>query len=58
VLATASNVKKPIDFSELRTDLQCFSKSQVDKQTVKTSILYNRKTLQGKTLADLAVNLN
>jgi len=34
VLATAGNVKNPTGFSELRTDLQCFSKSQVDKQTV------------------------
>jgi len=36
VLATAGNVKKPIGFSELRTDLQCFSKSQDDKQTAQS----------------------
>jgi len=58
VLATSGNVKKPTGFSELRTDLQCFSKSQVDKQTAKNFNFVQSQKLQGKTLAYLAVNLN
>jgi len=46
-LTNAGNVKKPIGFSELRTDLQCFSKSNGHNKPVYTS---GRKLMKTKQL--------